>query len=444
MEKIINDIRKHNLIKAGEKIAVACSGGKDSMALLHFLWSKREELNCEVVAVNVDHSIRENSEQDSAFVENFCKKNNIKIYSYKVDAIKYSSDNKMTLEQGARECRYKVFRNLVSRGIVDKIALAHHLLDQAETILLNLFRGTGIAGTSGMDYIRDDIFIRPMLGTSPVEIMAYLSTNDIPYVEDETNQDDDYNRNYIRNKIMPLIRFRWPQADRAISNFGKNCRQDEKYIQSTISKDAIITEDGMARISVSYFVYDDAYVFRLILRALKSIGIGNNIETKHLKIIKNMAIEAENGTKISLPMGLSVIKEYNYITFTNRKIKQSDKTYPFTKGKLDISNFGLIETFVTRKLDMGVYTHLIDSSKLPKNAIWRFRKNGDVFEKFGGGTKSLSDYLIDKKVPVRLRALTPVLAVDNEILIIAGVEISDKLKVDKNTKMAYGINVKRF
>jgi tRNA(Ile)-lysidine synthase len=145
-----------------------------------------------------------------------------------------------------------------------------------------------------------------------------------------------------------------------------------------------------------------------------------------------------------LPNGLSVIKEYNYITFTNRAVKANKKTYQFTKGKLDISGFGLIETFVTRKFDMGVYSHLIDASKLPKDAIWRFRKDGDEFEKFGGGTKSLSDYLIDKKVPVRLRNIIPVLASGNNILIVAGVEISEQLKVDKNTKMAYGINVKRF
>ena len=444
MEGVINDIRKYKMINKGDKVAVACSGGKDSMALLHYLWSNKDALGCEVCAVNVDHTIRENSANDSAFVTSFCKKNNIKVYSYKVDAVKYANDKKMSLEQGARECRYRVFASLVTKGSVNKIALAHHMGDQAETILLNLFRGTGIAGASGMEYIREDIYIRPMLNVAPAEIMAYLSLNDIPYVEDETNHNDDYNRNYIRNKIMPLIRTRWAQADRAITNFGKNCKQDENYIQSTISRDAIMTEEGMARINASYFVYDDAYVFRLILKALKLIGFGTNIETKHLKMIKSMANEAENGTKISLPMGLSVIKEYNYITFTNRKIKKSNKTYPFTRGKLDVSNFGLIETFVTRKFDMGVYTHLIDASKLPKKAEWRFRRDGDTFEKFGGGTKSLSDYLIDKKVPVRLRALTPVLAVGNEVLIIAGVEISEKLKVDKNTKMAYGINVKRF
>jgi tRNA(Ile)-lysidine synthase len=283
-----------------------------------------------------------------------------------------------------------------------------------------------------------------MLSTTQTNILAYLNTNDIPYVDDETNHDDEYNRNYIRNKIMPLIRVRWPGADKLIASFGSNCRQDEEYIQSTISDDAILTEEGLVRINFNYFVYPDAYVFRLILKALKKIGVTTNIETKHLKMIKNMAIESENGTKINLTNGISVIKEYNYITFTNRKMKTSKKTYPFTKGKLDISGYGVIDTVTTKKFELDKYSHLIDLSKLPKGAVWRFRRDGDVFEKFGGGTKSLSDYLIDKKVPVRLRAVLPVLAVGSEIYIIAGVEISEKLKVDKNTKTAYGITVKRF
>ena len=200
----------------------------------------------------------------------------------------------------------------------------------------------------------------------------------------------------------------------------------------------------MSRIYSNYFVYHEAYVFRLVLRALKAIGFGINIEKKHLRMIKDMALESENGTRISLPNGLTVIKEYNFITFTNRNIKPSHKSYPFTKGKLDISNFGLIETFVIKKFQLGDYTHMIDMAKLPKEAKWRFRRDGDVFEKYGGGTNSLSDYLIDKKIPVRLRNLTPVLADGHEIYIIAGVEISDKVKIDKNTKTAYGINVVRF
>lgn len=444
MDKIIEDIKKRELVKAGEKIAVACSGGKDSMCLLHYLWTHKSELGIDVLAVNVDHSIRENSESDSNFVAKYCEKNGIKLYSFKVNAKQFSEDKKLTLEQGARECRYRVFRSLVSKHLVDKVALAHHLQDQTETILLNIFRGTGIAGAGGMDYIRDGIYIRPFLNTNKSEIRAYVEMNDIPYVEDETNQDDDFNRNYIRNRIMPIIRYRWPNADNTIASFGSNCRQDEDYIESTISNDAIVLEEGMARIYSTYFVYKDAYVYRLILRALKAIGLGVNIEKKHLKMIKDMALESDNGTKMSLPNGLTVIKEYNFITFTNRTSKPSNKEYPFIKGKLDISNFGLIETFMLKKFNIGDYTHLIDLSKLPKDAKWRFRKDGDTFEKFGGGTNSLSDYLIDKKIPVRLRNLTPVLASGNEILIVAGVEISDKVKVDEKTKTAIGINVVKF
>ena len=161
-------------------------------------------------------------------------------------------------------------------------------------------------------------------------------------------------------------------------------------------------------------------------------------------MIKHMGIEAENGTKINLPNGLTIIKEYNYITITDRAIKPKNKHYPFKRGKIDVSNFGLIETFLLKNFKVGDYTHVIDANKLPKDAEWRFRKEGDFFEKFGGGTNSLSDYLIDKKIPVRLRNTTPVLAVGSEILIVAGVEISDKIKIDKKTKTAYGINVVRF
>jgi len=444
MENVINDIKKHNLVNRGETIAVACSGGKDSMSLLHFLNTYKNELGIEVVAVNVDHSIRDNSASDSTFVINYCHKHDIRVYSYKVNVLQFAEDKKLTIEQAARECRYRVFKTIVTKHIADKIALAHHIQDQAETILLNIFRGTGIAGASGMDYTRDGIYIRPFLNVSKAEISAYIESNDIPYVEDETNADTEFNRNYIRNKIMPLIRSRWANADSMIAHFGANCRQDEEFIQSNISDDAIVVEDKIARIYTSYFVYPDAYVYRLILRALKKIGITHNIEKKHLKIIKDMANEADNGTKINLPEGLTVIKEYHFITFTNKNSKVNKKIYPFAKGKIDFSNFGLIETIVTKKMELDKYSHLVDATKVPKTAVWRTRKDGDIFEKFGGGTKSLSDYLIDKKVPVRLRNNLPVLADKDEIYIIAGVEISNKIRVDENTKTAYGINVVRF
>lgn len=444
MENVFKTIEKNRMFKKGDRVAVACSGGEDSMSLLHFLWTNREMFGIEVCVVNVDHTIRETSAYDSHFVNSYCIKNNIKCYSFKVNAKQFSIDKKLTLEQGARECRFRIFRNLVNKNLVDKIALAHHMQDQAETILLNIFRGTGLHGASGIDYVRDDIYIRPLLNTTKAEIKAYIETNDIPYVYDETNEDNDYNRNYIRNKIMPLIRFRWQNVDAQIARFGDTCRSDDEYVNSLIPDNAMIVEEGIVRIYSNYFVYHDAYVYRLIMKALKAIGHSYDIEKKHLSIIKGVGLDGENGTKVNLPNGLTIIKEYNFVTITNRTIKPNNKHYEFKRGKIDVSNFGLIETFLLKNFQVGDYTHVIDSAKLPKGVEWRFRKDGDVFEKFGGGSKSLSDYLIDKKIPVRLRNNTPVLAVGNEILVIAGVEISDKVKIDKKTKTAYGINVVRF
>lgn len=444
MEKVLQTIEKYNMFNKGDRVAVACSGGEDSMSLLHYLWNNKESLGIDVCVVNVDHSIREHSAYDSHFVSSYCIKNNIKIYSFKVNAKQFSIDKKLTLEQGARECRYRIFRNLINKNMVDKIALAHHMQDQAETILLNIFRGTGLHGASGMDYVRDGVYVRPLLKTTKNEIKAYIEINDIPYVDDETNEDNDYNRNYIRNKIMPLIRYRWQNVDAQISRFGDTCRSDDNYINSLLSDDAIITEEGIVRILTNYLVYPDAYVFRLIMKGLQSIGHSYDIEKKHLAMIKSMGLEADNGTKINLPNGLTIIKEYNYITITDRAIKPKNKHYEFKRGKIDVSNFGLIETFLLKNFQVGDYTHVIDAAKLPKDAEWRFRKDGDTFEKFGGGNNSLSDYLIDKKIPVRLRNSTPVLASGSEILVVAGVEISDKVKIDKKTKTAYGINVVRF
>ncbi|MBO7219451.1 MAG: tRNA lysidine(34) synthetase TilS [Clostridia bacterium] len=441
MKNVLNLINSEELIRPHETIGVAVSGGKDSMSLLHYLNSVKDELKINVVAINIDHDLRENSSSDSAFVMNYCKAHSIKAHSYKVNARKITEDNKLTVEQGARLARYEVFDRIIESGIVDKIALAHHMSDQAETILLNIFRGTGISGASVMEYNRQDKYIRPLLTTSKIEIQAYISQNEIPYVEDETNLQNDYNRNYIRNMIMPLIRDRWQNADAMICNFGQLCRQDDEYIYNQIDKTAFIIEDGMAKINTYTFVYPIAVVARIVLKALKSLNLSTDIERKHIMLIKEMAISSDNGSKLNLPNGIVVIKEYDYITFTNKKSAKEVMNIPFTKGAINIPGFGIIDTNLVKKFDLGKYTHLVDMNKIPKNAVWRYREDGDQFTKFGGGTKSLSDYLIDQKVPVRIRNNTPVLAIDNDVLIIAGIEISNKVKVDKETKTAYGINV---
>ncbi len=445
MKSIEKTIEKYNLISPKDRIGVAVSGGKDSMCLLHYLHSISKERGFECIAITIDHSLRETSGADAEFVVNYCNKHGIKVYMYKVNAERLSQDKGLSIEAAARECRFRIFKALINKKVINKIALGHHLQDQAETILLNIFRGSGITGASGMDVIRDGVYLRPLLNTSKSEIMAYINSNDIPYVEDETNASNDYSRNFIRNMVMPLIRSRWQNADSSICTFGELCRLDDEYIYGTINDNAVVYEgDGVVKIPVNYFSYPIAATNRILRKAFKGIGVMADIERKHLKIINGLALEAENGAKITLPNKVSVIKEYNFITITNKNFTPEPKTWPLERGKIDIPSFGMIEMQVTRKLEIGEYSHLMDYNKIPKNAIWRYRKDGDIFEKFGGGTKTLSDYLIDQKIPARLRTYIPVLASGNEILCIAGVEISDKVKVDETTKTAWGINAVRF
>lgn len=441
MENIINTIKENNLVKRGDVVAVACSGGSDSMALLHKLKQLEDELDIEVIAVHVNHSIRENAERDANLVQEYCKNNRIRFYKFKVDVPKLAKVKALSLESAGREARYGIFDALIQKGVADKIALAHHLQDQAETILLHLFRGAGLSGVKGMDYQKGDIYIRPMLSTPKKDILDYINYNDIPYVDDETNFESTYTRNYLRNEIFPLLLKKWPNIVGTLINFSKSAGEDDDYIQKNLNDYALLIEDKVAKIPLSYFLYDESIINRIIFKAIHGIGIGEDIERKHIDAIKDLATNSENGKRIDLPMGVNAYKEYEYITLTNKK-KEVVTFYQELKcGEFEVPGFGKVS--IKRVKDFVPKQNVLyaDYKKIPRDAIWRFRKDGDIFEKFGGGTKKLKSYLIDKKIPLRERANIPVLASGNEVYIIAGVEISDKVKIDDDIKTALKIEV---
>ncbi|MBQ0017362.1 MAG: tRNA lysidine(34) synthetase TilS [Clostridiales bacterium] len=437
MKKILETIKEQNLIKPNEKIGVAVSGGIDSMCLVHYLNSIKKDLNFTLTIINIDHQIRKTSKDDTNFVVGYAKENNIPCHTFKVNAVELSESKKMTLEEAARICRYKVFDSLLQKNIVDKIAIAHHKEDNVETILLNILRGTGLKGASGMEYFHDG-YIRPMLNVSKSEILAYAQENGINHVEDETNLDTDYSRNFLRHEIVPILKKHWPNFDSNLLSFSKICKEDDDYINSVINFDNIIFEKDSVKIPVNMFIYPSSVVNRLIRKALEHLKALKDIERKHLNIIKTMALESENGTRINLPHNLVVHKEYDYITLTVKKEREKPKTKSFKVGKTKFDNGVEIVIKKTTKFDNVKLerTHIFDFDKLPKDAVWRTKENGDVFNKFGSGTKKLKDYFIDKKIPSRLRSEVPLLVSGNEVLIVLGVEISEKIKIDENTKTA--------
>jgi len=439
MQSILNTIKNDKLIQRGDVIGVALSGGSDSMALLHYLNSIKDNLGISLVALHVDHSIRVNSANDADFVTKYCKNNGIRLFKTKIDVPSHAKQKSIGLEQSARECRYDFFGAALDKGIVDKIALAHHSLDQAETILMHILRGSGLSGAVGMATKRGK-FIRPMLNTTKQEILAYLNQNSIEYVTDETNLDSDYNRNFIRNEVFPLLKQRYKNLEQALVGFGKNCKEDLEYIHSQIPLDGLIKEDHSIKIPLSYFINQPSIINRIIFTALEEINITTDIERKHIEMIKELA-SAENGNRIDLPNQLIASKEYEYITLSTRYTKMDRKEKVFKSGKFEFPDFGLITIKKTTDFNHTHANHLIDSNKLPKGAVWRYRQDGDVFAKFGSGKKKLKSYFIDKKVPARLRDNIPLLACGDEILVVLGMEISELVKIDKSTKNAYSITI---
>ncbi len=441
MEKVYDYIIKNQLIKPGEIIGVACSGGRDSIALLHYLNSIKDSLECKVLAINVDHCIREKSAMDTIFVEDFCKENKIKLYKFKVDALKIAREEGIGTEEAARKARYGVFEALVQKGVVDKIALAHHLSDQTETILLNIFRGSGITGAKGMSPIRDGIYIRPFLSTSREEIDKYNSDNVLSFVEDETNKDNGYARNFLRNIVIPMIKKHFPALDKNLQNFKDNCTEDLEYINSQIPKNAYIKNKDVIRLPISMIQFPPAIINRILLEILSNYTY-KDIERKHINIIKQFAIEAKNGSAINLPEGIKVYKEYDFITFTPKTDKTTELDYTFKKGKTYIPGFGGIRVVSSKVFnEIKENQQVVDAFRIPENAKWRFMEEGDLFKPFKSTTeRKLADYFTEKKIPKRLRNNIPVLANGKKILLIADVEISDDVKVTDDSTELYKIN----
>ena len=435
MEKLIDFIIKEKFFTAGSVVGVGVSGGSDSMALLHFLNSNKDRLDIDVVAINVIHGTREADEAEAIFVEDYAREHHIRFYKFRVEAALLAKQKGMGMEEACREARYGVFESLRKRGIVDYICLAHHQRDQAETILMHILRGSGIKGASGMDFVRDGFYVRPLLDTPKDEVMQYVYENDIPYLEDETNQDTTISRNLIRNVVMPELRKVWTNLDRTLCNFGKTCKEDDAVIRSMINFDAVLYNENLIKIPLTYFVYSNSYIFRLLDDCLNRLGVTQNIERKHFLKIVDLAKTGENGAKINLPEDVDVFKEYEYITIVRKKPKfEANTEWAFKIGTIQFGDYGKLSVKRVKDHSLKVGYLLIDMDKVPKGAVWRVRKDGDYIEKFGGGIRKLKSYLNDKKVPARIRNYLPVLALNNEILAVAGVDISEQLRVTDDTK----------
>ena len=386
------------------------------MALLNFIYKHMREFRITLSALNCDHKIRGvASARDSAFVAGWCKKRGIPLLQFEWDYVGAKT------EQAARQWRRECYQIALDKG-ADFVATAHHLSDNAETVLFNLARGSSIAGLSGIT--DGEKIIHPMISCTRLEIDTYIEQNNIPFVEDETNLSDDYTRNKIRHNVLPELEKAVPGAARNIFRLSRLAAEDEKYFDKVIAERHIL---DINQFGVGISLCESVIFRRAALKAIKYFN-RKDYTSEHLQNLYLLA-KAEKNKKFEF-LGLTAYAGEGKIVITEEKANEAEIPFAAYKG----DNFCGQKLIFSSEIKVEVKALKFDADTIPQGAVIRFKREGDKFRKFGGGSKSLGDYFTDKKIPVWVRGSIPLVAKGSEVLAVCGVEISDSIKITKDTK----------
>lgn len=416
------------------KIAVAVSGGVDSVVLLHKLVQLSAERGFSLSVVHCEHGIRgEESRKDAEFVRALAQDYGLEYTQFSEDCIQLANRLGVSLETAAREFRYRSFESLLADGRADYIALAHHLDDSAETTLFRLCRGTSLGGLLGMSKQRGK-YLRPLLDVKREEIEAYAKAQGLAYRVDQSNFERCATRNVLRLDVLPALENAVPGAKLNLAAFARRAKEDDMFLTS-LAEELIEEREAVssgclkeyARVHVR--VAPSPILRRACLLVLKAFGVERDYTHRHLQALEDL-FSSQTGAKAVLPKGVRAVREYDTICFyreTGEAQKPSEEAF-----RLGEFGWGRVALNISLMPMEGVL--YADLEAIPQGAVIRARREGDVFCPYGGKGKPLKKYLIDKKIPMLLRDELPLLAIENEVLAVLGVEIAEKIKVTENTK----------
>lgn len=314
-EKVVNTIKKYEQINSGDKIVVAVSGGPDSICLLNVLNNLKQKLKFEIFVAHINHGLRKNALLDEKYVVNYCKKNNIKCFVKNTDVKKYAKEHKKGTEEAGREIRYAFFDECCETiGIQTKIAVAHNNNDNAETVIMNLLRGSGTEGLKGIEPVRNNV-IRPLIEITREEIEEYCKENKLKPRHDESNDENIYTRNKIRNELIPYIQKEFnPNIVLTINRLSTLVRDESKFFNNIVHETykKIVMQEKKNMIVLNLKKFNDLEIVikrRIILYIINILkGTTKGIENIHVEdIIKlcnnnrgNKFLTPNKGLKISI------------------------------------------------------------------------------------------------------------------------------------------------
>ena len=304
---VLNCITKYNMVSNGDRIVVAVSGGPDSMCLLNVLISLKEKLNIKLFVAHVNHMIREVADSETEYVKNFCDSRGIQCFIKKVDVQKIADDEKISTEEAGRAERYKFFDEVFNKVGANKIAIAHNKNDNAETVLMNIMRGTGPSGIKGIEAVRDNKYIRPLIETDRQEIEKYCEECELNPKFDESNNENIYTRNKIRNLLIPYLKKEFnPNIIDAINRLSKLAKQEDLYIEDMLLRtyEHILIECGKDVIVLNLKLFNKEHYFmrsKILLHAIQNLfGTTKGIEKVHVEDIIKLC-ERNVGNKFLTP-----------------------------------------------------------------------------------------------------------------------------------------------
>lgn len=435
LEKVREFIHKENLIPNNTKVIVGLSGGMDSMVLLDILIL----LGYRCTAAHCNFHLRGGeSDRDENFVKKWCKSIDIPFTSINFDTKQYAVDRKISIEMAARELRYNWFETLRRHHQADFIAVAHHKDDSVETVLLNLIRGTGIKGLTGISP-KNGYIVRPLLGISRSEIEKYISERDIPYVTDSTNNEDLYLRNALRLNVLPILEKLNPSVKDTIYRTSKNVTEAEKVYSDSIQK-AIKKAFNDNKIDINVLKHTASprsVLFELLTPYNFTPSTIEDI-SESINSISGKIFFSERGS-YSENKKYKLIKDRNFFLFEEVKEKcEEDETYSIEEGIREINspiNLKIKELRAPVEIKYNRHFLYVDAEKIKYPLKLRKWRTGDWFIPFGmRGRKKLSDYFTDRKFSLKDKDDAWILTSSEDIVWIVGERNDDRFRITEDTK----------
>lgn len=459
-DKVLSTINKHNLIQKGDKIVLGLSGGPDSVCLLHVLNRLKKDFNIEIYAAHLNHQIRGiEAQKDALYVSKLCEDMGIIFFVKSINVPKYCENEGLSLEEGARKLRYEMFYEIKDKIKANKIAIGHNLNDQAETVMMRIMRGTGLKGLKGIDYIRDNCIIRPILDVERNEIEEYCEAYNLNPRIDKTNLENIYTRNKIRLDLLPYMKDNFnSNVIESIVRMSNSLKSDNDYIEkeaeAKFREVSNIKEKGFVEINLDDFVcLHDAIKVRVLRNSIKHIlGDTNFVDQRHIEDIMSLEDNSKVNKMLTLPRNIFVYRKKDSIILTNEEIVNEEIEFYYnvpSNGFIKIKELKqIIETQVmsidrykSMKLDNS--SKGFDFNKVKGGIVIRSRRQGDKI-KLAMGSKKVKDLFIDLKIPREERCKIPIITDSEGITCVGDYKISENYKIDENTKEVLKINFNKL